>query len=143
MVRVDTVAATQRVRDAYRFIEDLQLGRRHDFEDGYPECFAESFELMLPAGYPEGEQVFRGRAGLKRWIDGIREIWAEWRMEAERFIPAGDQVVVLIHLVARGDLSGVGLDRDTAHRWSIADGRATKCEVYFERSEALEQVSDS
>jgi ketosteroid isomerase-like protein len=140
MPSVDTVAATQLVRDAYRFIEDIQVGRRDDYEDGYPECFAESYELLLPPGYPEGEQVFRGRAGLKRWIDSIREIWDEWRMEQERFIVAGEQVVVLVHIVARGHLSGVGLDRETAHIWSIADDRVTRCEVYFDRSEALDEV---
>jgi ketosteroid isomerase-like protein len=142
MVRVDTVVATQLVRDGYRFIEDVQERQRDDYESGYSECFAEAFELVLPPTYPEGGQTFRGRAGLKRWIDSIREIWDEWRMEQERFVVAGDRVVVLIHVVARGHLSGVGLDRETAHIWSLADGRLTRCEVYFDRAEALEAVKD-
>ena len=137
MIPVDRAVAVDLVRDAYGFIEDVQLGRRRDYEDGYPETFSESFELLLPATYPEGEQVFRGRDGLKRWIESIREIWDEWRMEQERFVPAGEQVVVLVRIVARGHLSGVGLDRETAHVWSIAAGRVTRCEVYFDRDEAL------
>jgi ketosteroid isomerase-like protein len=137
MIPVDRAVAVDVVRDAYRFIEDIQLGRRDDYEDGYPESFAESFELVLPPTYPEGGQVFRGREGLKRWIASITEIWDEWRMEPERFIPADDRVVVLIHILARGQLSGVELDRETAHIWSVADGRVTRCEVYFDRSEAL------
>jgi ketosteroid isomerase-like protein len=141
MVRVDTEVTIDLVRDAYRFIEDVQLGRRDDYEAGYPESFAEAFELVLPPTYPEGGQTFRGRAGLKRWIDSIREIWDEWRMEQERFIVAGDQVVALIHVVACGHLSGVRLDRETAHIWSIADGRVTQCEVYFDRSEAMDAIS--
>jgi ketosteroid isomerase-like protein len=141
MVRVDTAVTIDLVRDAYRFIEDIQVGRRDDYEAGYPECFAESFELLLPPGYPEGEQTFRGRAGLRRWIASIREIWDEWRMEQERFIAAGDQVVVLIRVVARGHLSGVSLDRETAHIWSIADGHVTRCEVYFDRAEAMDAVA--
>ena len=138
MARVDTVAATELVRDAYRFIEDVQLGRRDDYDSAYADSFAETFELRLPPTYPEGEQTFRGRAGLKRWIDSIREIWDEWRMEQERFIAADDQIVVLIRVVARGHLSGVALDRETAHVWSVADGRVTRCEVYFDRSEVLD-----
>jgi ketosteroid isomerase-like protein len=141
-VHVDTAAAIELVRDGYRFIEDVQVGRRDDYESGYADFLAEAFELVLPPSYPEGGQTFRGRAGLKRWIDGICEIWDEWRMEQERFVVSGDKVLVLIHVVARGHMSGVGLDRETAHIWSIADGRLTRCEVYLDRSDALEVVKD-
>jgi len=36
------------VRDAYRFIEDIQEDRRHDFDDAYGEWFDEKFELLPP-----------------------------------------------------------------------------------------------
>jgi ketosteroid isomerase-like protein len=129
------------VRDAYQFIEDIQEDRRHDFDDAYLECFDEKFELLPPPTYPEGAQVFRGRAGLKRWIAVTKEIWDEWRLMAERFVVAGDQVVVLVRVIAQGHVSGVRLDRETAHIWDIADGRVTRCEVFLDRSEALRTVN--
>ena len=128
------------VRDAYRFIEDVQEDRRHDFDGAYGEWFDERFELLPPDSYPEGAQAFCGRAGLKRWIAVTQEIWDEWRMMAVRFLVAGDQVVVLVRVVAQGHLSGVRLDRETAHIWDIADGRVTRCEVFLDRSEALRKV---
>jgi ketosteroid isomerase-like protein len=128
------------VRDAYQFIEDIQEDRRHDFDDAYLEWFDERFELLPPPTYPEGAQVFRGRAGLKRWIAITKEIWDEWRLRAERFVVAGDQVVVLVRVIAQGHVSGVRLDRETAHIWDIADGRVTRCEVFLDRSEALRTV---
>jgi ketosteroid isomerase-like protein len=128
------------VRDAYRFIEDVQEHRRHDFDDAYGEWFDERFELLPPPSYPEGAQAFRGRAGLKRWIAVTQEIWDEWRLMAERFLVAGDQVVVLVRVIAQGHLSGVRLDRETAHVWDIAGGRVTRCEVFLDRSEALPTV---
>jgi ketosteroid isomerase-like protein len=130
----------QLVRDAYRFIEDVQEGRRHDFDAAYGELFDERFDLLPPPTYPEGAQVFRGRAGLKRWIAITREIWDEWRLTAERFLVAGDQVVVLVRVIAQGHLSGVRLDRETAHIWDVADNRVTRCEVFLDRSEALRTV---
>jgi ketosteroid isomerase-like protein len=128
------------VRDAYQFIEDIQEDRRHDFDDAYLEWFDERFELLPPPTYPEGAQVFRGRAGLKRWIAVTKEIWDEWRLMAERFVVAGDQVVVLVRVIAQGHVSGVRLDRETAHIWDIANGRVTRCEVFLDRSEALRTV---
>ena len=128
------------VRDAYRFIEDIQEDRRRDFDEAYGEWFDERFELLPPPTYPEGAQVFRGRAGLKRWIAVTREIWDEWRLMAEEYLVAGEQVVVLVRVIAQGHLSGVRLDRKTAHIWDIADGRVTRCEVFLDRSEALRTV---
>jgi ketosteroid isomerase-like protein len=128
------------VRDAYQFIEDVQEDRRHDFDDAYGEWFDEKFELLPPPTYPEGAQVLRGRAGLKRWIGITQEIWDEWRLTAERFLVAGDQVVVLVRVIAQGQASGVRLDRETAHVWNIAGDRVTRCEVFLDRSEALRTV---
>jgi ketosteroid isomerase-like protein len=128
------------VRDAYRFIEDIQEGRRHDFDEAYAEWFDESFELLPPPSYPEGAQVFRGRSGLKGWIAVTQEIWDEWRLAAERFLVAGDKVVVLVRVIAEGHLSGVRLDRETAHIWDIAEGRVTRCEVFLDRAKALRTV---
>jgi ketosteroid isomerase-like protein len=133
-------AQVELVRDAYRFIEDIQEGRRNDFDDAYARWFDERFELLPPPSYPEGAQAFRGRAGLRRWIAVTQEIWDEWRLIAERFLVAGDQVVVLVRVVAQGHLSGVRLDRETAHIWDIADGCVTRCEVFLDRSEALRRV---
>ena len=36
--------------------------------------------------------------------------------------------------------SGVRLDQETAHVWTLGDGRVIRCEVYLDRSEALEAV---
>ena len=128
------------VRDAYRFIEDVQEDRRHDFDDAYGTLFDEKFELLPPPSYPEGAQVFRGRAGLKRWIAVTREIWEEWRLTPERFLVAGDQVAVLVRVIAEGNLSGVRLDRETAHIWDVAEDRVTRCEVFLDRPTALRKV---
>jgi ketosteroid isomerase-like protein len=139
-LRERETARIELVRDAYRFIEDVQEERRSDFDDAYGEWFVEGFELLPPPTYPEGAQVFRGREGLKRWIAVTREVWDNWQLRAERFLVAGDQVVVLVRVIAQGNLSGVRLDRKTAHIWDVADDRVTRCEVFLDRSEALRKV---
>jgi ketosteroid isomerase-like protein len=100
------------------------------------ELVHESFELHLPPVYPDS-QIFRGPDGLKRWNVKIKDVWGEWRFELERFVDLDERVLVFVHLVAEGGLSGVRLERDTAHVWTLFDGQVTRCQVYLDRSEAL------
>jgi len=128
------------VQRSYRLLEELRAAKPYALEHAFRDCFDEGLEVRIPDAYPEGAQVFRGREGLKRWVASTREIWEEWRFEPERFLDAGDQVVALVRVVARGGSSGVSLDRETAHLWTLRDGRVTRCEVYLDRSEALDAV---
>lgn len=117
-----------------------ELGLDPDALDrAFREFLSEEMELRLPRIYPDGE-VYRGREGLLRWAQMIRETWGEWRFEPERFFDVGDQVLVLARIVAAGGTSGVRLDRKVAHLWSLRDGRATSIEVYLDRAEAFEAL---
>jgi ketosteroid isomerase-like protein len=53
---------------------------------------------------------------------------------------AGDQVVEVIRLSARGKGSGVPLDRLDAMVWSLRDGKAVRLDYFGSRTEALEAV---
>ena len=128
------------VHRSYRLLEELREAKPYALERSFQQCFHERLEVRIPDAYPEGAQVFRGREGLKRWVASTKEIWDEWRFETERFLDAGDQVVVLVRVVARGGSSGVSLVRETAHLWTLRDRRVTRCEVYLDRSEALDAV---
>jgi ketosteroid isomerase-like protein len=128
------------VHRSYRMLEELREAKPHALEQAFRDYFDEGVEVRIPDAYPEGAQVFRGREGLKRWVASTKEIWDEWRFEPERFLDAGDQVVALVRVLARGGSSGVTLDRETAHIWTLKDRRVTRCEVYLDRSEALEAV---
>jgi ketosteroid isomerase-like protein len=128
------------VQRTYRLLEELREAEPGALDHVLRAYFDEGFELRLPAVYPEGEQVFRGREGLKRWIAVTKEVWDEWRFEPGRFLDAGDHVVTLVRVVARGGTSGVPLDRETAHLWTLRDARVLRCTIYLDRSEALEAV---
>jgi ketosteroid isomerase-like protein len=133
------VSNAEVVRRSYRMLEDLRNGRG-DADRPLRELVDEKFELHLPPTYSEGEQVFHGRNGLKRWTAVTKEVWDEWRFEVERFLDAGERVGALVHVMAEGGLSGVHLERDTAHVWTLANGKVTRCEVFLERAEALKAL---
>ena len=100
----------------------------------------DEFEVHLPADYPEGEQVFRGREGMTALTAALRELWSEWRFVPERFLDAGDHLLVFALLIARGHESGVPIELETTHVWTFRDGQATAMRVYRDRAEALEAV---
>jgi ketosteroid isomerase-like protein len=125
------------VERSYHLLQQLRDAQPGALERAFRDCFDEKLEVCIPGAYPEGAQTFRGREGLQRWVDSTREVWEEWRFHPERFIDAGEQVVVMVRVVARGGASGVSLDRRTAHIWTLREGRVTRCAVYLDRSEAL------
>jgi ketosteroid isomerase-like protein len=140
LVENKTALNVQLVRRSYGMLDDLRNAPDGPADRLLRDLVHERFELHLPATYPEGAQVFRGPDGLKRWTAKTREIWGEWRFELERLIDLGDRVVALVHLVAKGGLSGVRLERDTAHVWTLADDKVTSCEVYLDRLDALKTL---
>jgi len=70
----------------------------------------------------------------------LRDAWSEWRFEPERFIDAGDRVVVSMRVVARGRASGAPIERTSTQVVAVRDGRMTLTRVYRDRSEALKAV---
>jgi ketosteroid isomerase-like protein len=98
----------------------------------------EQLEIRLPPDYPEGEPVFRGRKGLVEMIAMLRDTWGEFRLEPERFLDAGDRVVAFARIHASGGASGVPIELETTHVWTVRTGRITSVHAYRDRSQALE-----
>ncbi len=71
------------------------------------------------------------------WGDDL-EAWDERRLEPERFVDAGDQVVVLLREYLRGRGSGVELENRTALVIDVSDGLVTGMRGYMDQAAALE-----
>jgi ketosteroid isomerase-like protein len=125
------------VRGVYE-LGDLFRATPDQIDRAFREDLDEQFEFRLPPDYPEGEQVFRGREGVSLLVTMLKEVWGEWRFETERFLDAGDSVVVFARIHAEGGSSRVPIELKTAHVWTVRAGRATSVQMYRNRSEALE-----
>ena len=115
-------------------------GERVLLDHLFDEYYDEQLQVLMPPDYPEGEQVYVGRRGMSKLIGGLRDSWTKWRFEAERFIEAGERVIVLIRVLAEGGSSGIATERETAHLWTIRGGRLVSIQIYRNRSQALEAV---
>jgi ketosteroid isomerase-like protein len=91
-------------------------------------------EYVNPA-YAVESGVRRGPDALNR----IRDVYPDFRVELERFVDAGEHVVVIG--VARGtSASGVETKRRQGFVWTVRGGRAVTFRWFNEPSEALKAV---
>ena len=89
-------------------------------------------------GLQEG-QIAHGQSQIdQRFEAEDLEAWEERRLEAEEFIDAGDNVVVLLHEYRRGRRSGVELETKTAVVVAVSGGRVVRMQGYMDRGAALE-----
>jgi ketosteroid isomerase-like protein len=82
-----------------------------------------------------------GIDGLRRMASERDDVWEEFRIEAEEFIDAGDQVVVVGRLFGKGRGSGVEVESPTAQVFTVREGRVVRWEFgYADRAEAFKAV---
>jgi ketosteroid isomerase-like protein len=102
-----------------------------DLTDTYVEVYDD--DIM------DGEN-YRGRAGVERWLADWSTAWSEFSMEPEEFIDAGDRVVIVLHMRAKGRSSGVILERQDALVHELCDGKIVRLDYYNNRAQALKAV---
>src|SRR2546421_2328402 len=84
--------------------------------------------------------TYEGHAGLRRLGQEIREVWEEFRITPERFVDAGDRVVVIETRHRRGRGSGIEVEHRSAVIWTLRDGQVIRMETDLHPQEALEVV---
>ena len=60
--------------------------------------------------------------------------------DVEEWIDAGDEVIAVMHIRARGRRSGVPVERREWDVWTLRDGKLWRLRIYATKSEALEAV---
>jgi uncharacterized protein len=120
----------ERVRDGY---EALARGDISPLVD----LLHEDVEWIEPDGAPgvgaltPGSGVYRGRADvLTRMFGRLPTIWDGFGVYPERYLDAGDHVVVLGELRAQVPGSGVPAATPFAHVWRLRDGRVVWWRCY-------------
>jgi ketosteroid isomerase-like protein len=108
-------------------------------QDQPVQLFDPEVELHGTVGGLSEGSVARGLQQIRRaFEEWDTEAWDESRLEAEKFIDAGDRVVMLQHEFRRGKGSGVEVEIDTAVVFELRDGRVTRMQGYMDRASALE-----
>jgi uncharacterized protein len=102
------------------------------------DVYAPDYEWGWSAEFPGRRNVAPDPGGrserLREWLSP----WEDWRCEAEEFVAAGEFVVVLTRYTGQGKESGLAVNVQGAHLWTMRDGKAIRLEVFSSREKALE-----
>jgi ketosteroid isomerase-like protein len=82
----------------------------------------------------------RGHRDVGAYLRGWFDSWHMYRPEPEDFISAGDQVVALVHLRARGKGSRFEIEEEIADVFELDDGKISRMRLYVQRDTALAQT---
>ena len=125
------------VREALAAVNERDLDRIVAF--AHPES-----ELELIGGFEHimGHSMFKGPDGARQFFADWFEAFATSHAEPTRFLEAGDQVVVLIDLEAKGagDHTDPPVNLSFGAVFSFKDGRIRRLAFYYNAADALEAV---
>ncbi len=84
--------------------------------------------------------TYRGPDGIRRFHEGVREVWESYRWDVEETLLAGDSVVAMLHCEGRGREGGARADWHPAWVWKFERGTPVACRLYRDHGQAVEAV---
>jgi uncharacterized protein len=85
----------------------------------------------------------RGHKDVESYLRGWFESWHAYSPEPEEFIEAGDKVVVMVHLRARGKGSRFEIQERMADVFTFDNGKIVRFRFYVDRDVALQSAGIS
>ena len=109
------------------------------FERGDVSGMLDGFadDLVTYRAHPD-RAIYRGKEGFLAATADWTEGFSEWSAIAEEFTDAGEQVLVRVRQIARGESSGVPVEGEWWFLFEIAAGKVSKLSFYPSRDEAIE-----
>jgi ketosteroid isomerase-like protein len=84
--------------------------------------------------------MYRGHAGLRRFLTDMDDDWSSFRVDPLEFHDRDDRVAVIARVTGRGRGSGVDIDAVAGFVADLRDGRITRLTSHSDPGAALEAV---
>jgi ketosteroid isomerase-like protein len=107
--------------------------------DGAVEPLSAQIEWTEPAEFPGGG-TYHGREDVKRYLTQSRAAWAEVASEPERFLTAGNRVIVFVHARVKPKGGGEWQEIRLADVYTVSEGKVVEMRAFADRQEALRWV---
>ena len=121
------------LREAYEAIGRDGVGS----VDAWSELIADDVVIHDRPEAPD-PRTYRGREGVREALASSDESFEEFTMEPVQLVGVGDRhVVVVLRMFGRGRGSGVPVEDEIAHLWTVEGGKAVELQVYSDPEDAL------
>jgi ketosteroid isomerase-like protein len=120
-------------------VKIIRRGFEHWMSTGEIRAHADFVWDVSNLGWPD-QQIYLGVEGARQFLAEWADAWDDWELEAEDYLDAGAQVVVILRQRGRSKATGIPVDMRFAQVWTYRDGQATRMQMYASVEEALEAV---
>jgi uncharacterized protein len=100
------------------------------------EAMDSQIEWTEPAEFPGGG-TYHGHLGVQAYLSQSRGNWAEGSSQPERFIVAGDKIIVFVHARVRLKDSSEWHETRLADVFTFRNGKAIQMRAFADRQQAL------
>jgi ketosteroid isomerase-like protein len=121
-------------------VEAIERGFRRYLETGESDMRPFDSEVEVRDHDIPDAGDYRGHSGYFRWLEDWAAAWQSFSLDPREFIDAGDSVLVVVRLRARGRGSGVEVDREDGLVYTLRDGMIVRLDYYGSKVEALDAV---
>lgn len=105
--------------------------------DAALEAMDPDIELRSSGAFLDEGQIYRGRKGVRRFYEMVAEVIDELTYELVEMSQLGDgRVFVRLRFCGRGKESGIPVDLDGAHIWTLRDYKAIRLDAYSDLEKA-------
>ena len=114
---------------------------------GYAAFLRGEMSLDDPAVDPDVEWIppkhaptagaYRGAAAAEEEVQAWREPFDDFRWEPKEVLLGEGCFVVVGDMAGRGRTSGLEVQTEESHVWTLRDGRMVRMQMFLDRSEAL------
>jgi len=107
-----------------------------DFE-AWPAIWSPEVKIYPRPEEPGVKPCYEGWEEMLDYLTNWYSGWRDYTIEAERFIDAGEWVVVDVREVGIAEQSGMRVEENFAHAFKLEDGKIVEWRMFGPMSEAL------
>jgi uncharacterized protein len=118
--------------------------------EGYEAFNRGDFEAVLELMHPDVEvhdrpevpdpRDYEGLDGARAAFASVLEMFEQYEIEPVEFIDGDEYVVVVLRQRGRGLASGVDVEGEIVHVWTVRDGQAVDLRAFSSRADALDHL---